>query len=627
MLQVEDRPGDAELVAVALERAGYEIFSHRVEDAQGMREALARQSWDVVIADYHVPGFDAPDSLRLLRDCGEDIPFIVVSASLGESLAVDMMRAGASDYLTKGNLARLVPAVEREVREARERNDRARTKERFELGIQAAQIGTFDYFPQSGKLAWSDICRHHLGLPPDAQPSYDLFLRAIHPDDRGIVHRALQSALLLGDDRRCTLEFRTVGLEGGVVKSVSCLGQLLCDPQGRPAHFTGAMQDISGWKRLEEQFRQAQKLESIGRLAGGVAHDFNNLLTVISGYAHMVIDALSVDDPLRVLVQEISKASDLAATLTRQLLTFSRRQTVDPKKFAINDVVRDLERMIHRLIGEDVELALNLGAEAGSIRADRGSIEQILMNLAVNARDAMPLGGRLKIETGARYEENQPLVALIVSDTGAGMPPEVQSRIFEPFFTTKESGKGTGLGLSMVYGIVKQSNGRIEVESEPGGGTTFTMLFPAVHGETEQAAERVAECPASGAETILLVEDDPALRGLIQQILEEHGYGVLSTANGQEALEIALGPANAVDLVVADAVMPVMGGVELAEKLAIARPGLPLLLMSGYPDRRVVNGSRMLEYIDKPFTAEALLTGLQRVLQPSERAVSQRGHQ
>ncbi len=633
VLVVEDNESDAALIVRLLERAGYEVRSERVEDADQMRAALERQGWDVIIADYRLPGFDAPGALATLQASGQDIPFIVVSGTIGEQLAVAMMKSGAHDYLMKDNLARLAPAVEREIREASSRRehrqaeqDLRKSEERLALAIQATKLGTFDFYPRTGKLISSELAKRHLGLPPDAEISFDTFLRGIHPADVESVREIIQNVLRPGSDGQYAAEFRTVGIDDGIERRLSAWGRAFFDPRGQAVRLIGVSLDITEPKRLEEEFRQAQKLESVGRLAGGVAHDFNNLLTIIRGYADMVLGELPLRHPVRDHVSEISKSAARAADLTRQLLTFSRRNVVESKKVALNDLVRDFEKMLGRLIGEDIHLVLNLDPQAGALRADPGQIEQVIMNLAVNAKDAMPQGGELIIETSRfmvdeRFaQETRSLVApgayvmLSVSDTGVGMSPEARAHVFEPFFTTKEPGKGTGLGLSTVYGIVRQSGGTIWVYSAPGHGTTFRMLFPALEAEQGSNPPAPVEGEPSGKETILLAEDDPGVRKYVREILELHGYAVLETSNGREALELAGRHPGPIHLLLADAVMPEMGGLELSKQFHSARAGVPTLCMSGYTDRAWPQGDIPAGFIQKPFTPAALLTRIRTLL-------------
>jgi CheY-like chemotaxis protein len=381
---------------------------------------------------------------------------------------------------------------------------------------------------------------------------------------------------------------------------------------------------------LEEQFRHAQKMEAVGRLAGGVAHDFNNLLTVINGYSDLLLEGLSTSDPARGHLEEIKRAGERAALLTRQLLAFSRKQILEPKVLDLNGVLDGLDKMLRRLIGEDIELATIRGPELGQVMADPGQIEQILMNLAVNARDAMPQGGKLTIETSNAdlddaYARRHAVVIpgryvmLAVSDTGIGMDAETQSHIFEPFFTTKEKGKGTGLGLATVFGIVKQSRGNIWVYSEPGRGTTFKVYLPQV----KKAAERVqaGQAPGradGGSETILVVEDEESVRALAVRILQKHGYKVLETISVEQALVIGERYRMPIDLLLTDVVMPGMRGPELAERLARSHPEMKVLYMSGYTDNAIVNHGVLAAgtaFLQKPFTPGALARQVREVLQ------------
>ncbi len=395
----------------------------------------------------------------------------------------------------------------------------------------------------------------------------------------------------------------------------------LRDPAGELSGVMGIYADVTQSKQLEEQFRQAQKMEAVGRLAGGIAHDFNNILTVITGYGEMVAEKVGDDPLMSEEMQEILKAADHATILTSQLLIFSRRHVVSRESLDLNSVVAKLERMLRRIIGEDVELVTVAGAALARVRVDAAQVEQVVMNLAINARDAMPEGGRLTIETAnveldAAYgrghigvKEGQ-YVMLAVSDTGKGIPPEVRSRLFEPFFTTKERGKGTGLGLSTVYGIVKQSAGEIWVYSELGKGTTFKIYLPRV-AEDEPLPARAAEpFPVErGEETLLLAEDEPGVRALARDVLRQHGYQVLEALDVNDALRICREHPEPIDLLLTDVVMPVMSGRELAERVAEIRPEIKVLYMSGYTDNIVVSHgvtSIDKEFLQKPFTPRSL---------------------
>ena len=399
---------------------------------------------------------------------------------------------------------------------------------------------------------------------------------------------------------------------------------------GVPVGVQGIARDVTERKRLEEQLRQSQKLEAIGQLAGGVAHDFNNLLTVISGYSDLLLRRLPADGPLKSHVTEIKKAGDRAAGLTRQLLAFSRKQILQPKVLDLNTVVSDLDKMLRRLIGEDVDLHTKTESGLGQVKADPGQIEQVVVNLVVNARDAMASGGKITIETSNvtltqayadQHEQCTPgeYVMLAVSDTGSGIDPAIRGRIFEPFFSTKGPGKGTGLGLSTVYGIVKQSGGNIYAYSEVGKGTAFKIYLPRVDEHTADEVARARVAPAAGGdETILLVEDEAQVRQIAQQILESLGYHVLTAENGEQALTIAAAYAADIHLMITDVVMPQMGGRELDERLTALRRNLRVIYMSGYTDDAIVRHGLMddrLEFIQKPFTPDALARKVRTALE------------
>jgi PAS domain S-box-containing protein len=404
------------------------------------------------------------------------------------------------------------------------------------------------------------------------------------------------------------------------------------DGGGAVAGVRGVSRDLTDRKRLEEQLRHAQKLEAVGRLAGGVAHDFNNIIQAIQGFAALVLDELRPEDPMHADVCEIVRASGRAAALTKQLLAFSRKSIIQLRSLDAGAVIADMQKMLGRIVGEDVEIAIHCGQDLWPIRADVSQLEQALANLVVNARDAMPQGGHLVIETsnvvlgeelGARRPEVKPgpYVMVAIRDDGCGMPPEVQEHLFEPFFTTKRDGRGTGLGLATVYGIVSQMGGFVWVHSEPGRGTTFKLYFPraeSAHGEPAHPPRH--ELPRSVARrtTVLLVEDDASLRRSCRRMLERHGLRVVEAANGGEAL-LHLRGGVAVDVVLTDVVMPLMSGRQLVEEIHKLRAGLPAVFMSGYTDEAVLRHG-VLEastlFVQKPFAVEELLSKLALALCP-----------
>jgi PAS domain S-box-containing protein len=430
-------------------------------------------------------------------------------------------------------------------------------------------------------------------------------------------------------DRELHPHYRNpVCAKDGEERMIAWHNTVLRDPEGRAIGTLSVGEDITDRLELEERLRQAQKMEAVGRLAGGIAHDFNNVLTSIFGYA----DLLAADlppGPQQEDVGEIRNAATRAASLTRQLLAFSRRQVLEPAVLNLNDVIGSIEKMLQRLIGEDIELRTVPDPDLGNTVTDPGQFEQVILNLAVNARDAMPTGGKLTIETAnadlsEQYAEaHQPVipgryVMMAVTDTGGGMTPEVRAQVFEPFFTTKEKGKGTGLGLSTVYGIVKQSGGYIWVYSEPGHGATFKIYLPRVDAPVDTVERRgTPEAPATGTETILLAEDDDLLRPLVRNILEKLGYRVLEAANANAALTMVGAGGEPIHLLLTDVVMPGESGRQLARRLAEIRPTTRVLYISGYTDDAIVHHGMLepgLHYLQKPFTPAALARKVRDVL-------------
>jgi two-component system, cell cycle sensor histidine kinase and response regulator CckA len=448
----------------------------------------------------------------------------------------------------------------------------------------------------------------------------------IHPDDQELVKDAAREARAGGIGRR--IEYRMRRQDGTWCVLESTCNTIL-NASGAVDKLVIVNRDITDRKNLEEQFRQSQKMEAVGRLSGGVAHDFNNLLGVIIGYSEFLQERLDHANPLRSSVDEILKAGKRAASLTRQLLAFSRQQVLDPKVLDLNVIVSDMEKLLRRLIGEDIQLTTRRGKGLGRVRADQGQIEQVVMNLAVNARDAMPGGGQLTIQTEdmvmneafvRRYPypvKPGPYVKLTVTDTGVGMDAGTKARAFEPFFTTKEKGKGTGLGLSTVYGVVKQSGGYIDLDSSPGAGTTFEIYLPRVD---EIASETQASSPIDrldGSETVLVVEDETSLATLVRNALELRGYTVLGATDGMEALSISRQYRASIDLLLTDVVMPGLGGRALAEELARERPEIRIVYISGYTGQGVGQQGPIEPgsfFLPKPFSREDLARKVREAL-------------
>ncbi|HYT91412.1 MAG TPA: PAS domain-containing protein, partial [Gemmataceae bacterium] len=432
----------------------------------------------------------------------------------------------------------------------------------------------------------------------------------------------------LREERPCLVEVLNYRKDGSSFWNALSIAPVR-DASGKTSHFVGVQTDITEFKRLEEQVRQAQKMEAFGQLAGSVAHDFNNLLTIINGYSELLLNMLPVEEPARELVREVLRAGERSAALTRQLLAFGRRQILEPKVLDLNALVRDTEQLLRRVLGEHIELTLSLEPGLGWVKVDRGQIEQVLMNLAVNARDAMPEGGTLRIATGnvvldESYAETHPqvhagwYVMLAVSDTGCGMDESIQARIFEPFFTTKGPGRGTGLGLATVHGIVRQSGGRIEVHSAVGRGTTFKIYLPRVEGASPSAKSSAGlSTRPAGTETVLLVEDEEAVRQLATLALRMSGYTILEAGSGEEAIQLCEQYPGPIHLILTDVVMPRMGGRELVDRLRAIRPELKILYLSGYTDDAMIHRGALeaeAAFLQKPFTTPALTRKVREVL-------------
>ncbi|MBA2670908.1 MAG: PAS domain S-box protein [Gemmatimonadetes bacterium] len=853
LLIVEDNADDALVMLQELRRHGTSVLDRRVQTAAEMRDALATQSWDAILADYSLPSFSAPAALAILKESGQDLPFIIVTGSLGEEVAAECMRAGAHDFICKANLARLAPALEREIRDAGIRRshssaqaERESSHRRFRalvenlptaIGLLAAD-GTISYdSPALSRILGygcdelTGTCAFDLVHPHDREAVVSAFGRSVdapggtgfiehrcrHKDGRWVVMRStaqshledpdigaivvnsqdvtdqksaetalvtrereldtltrngpdiivrldrelrhvfvnhamerftgipshefigrtnremgipedliehlesnVRSVLETGESRTLEFQFDTpLGrrwfqtgiapefgdtrvesvvtytrditdlkvaneatkasesrfralIEGGtdLVYIVSETGEIMyvspsvertlgysvderrgrqifelfhpgdreearmllaeqasgsgkniearvrvrhADDSWRVVEIAGRshlqdphigglvihVRDVTKRMELENELRHAQKMEAVGRLAGGVAHDFNNLLTVISGNAQMALGDLPPSHPSREELEEIGHAAERATELTQQLLAFSRRQVLDPRDLDLSQHMSEMKKMLLRLVGEDIQVVSDLVEEGATVRADPGQLEQVVMNLVVNARDAMPTGGQLKIQTrlvsidepglriGSEILPEGAYVQLSVTDAGHGMDEKTISQIFDPSFTTKEATKGTGLGLSTVYGIVKQSGGAVGVLSEPGKGTTFCVYLPrvaVVASSQRQSQKLVPAAPRSNGSTVLLVEDDENVRSLLRKMLTRWSYSVLEARDGQEAVDLSSSYAGEIDLLITDVVMPAVSGPEAARRIVMQRPGIRVLFMSGYTD-------------------------------------------
>ena len=624
ILLLEDNDADAELVEVELRRAELDFTARRVVTRPDFERALREFHPDIIVSDHQLPQFSGVAALELARARAPHAPFILLTGSLDEETAVEYMKAGAADYILKGRLTRLGPAVrgalerERMKRQLREREEYFKSLIEQAMDIiavldadGAVRYASPSVLPLLGYGAEELVGRHIFDLvhPDDVEPAMRVFAE-------GVATR--QGGRLLG------LQVRH---KDGTYRSLEAIGRyLLDDPVVRGVVINA--RDVTERRSLERQLLQAQKMEAVGRLAGGIAHDFNNVLTAIFGYVDLLLDGLPTLSPLRPDIEEIRRAAERAAGLTRQLLAFSRKQVLQTRTLDLNELLTDIDKLLRRLLGEDIDIVTKLDPRLGAVRADWGQLEQVVVNLAVNARDAMPGGGRLTIETRnaeldeAYTRQHVPVrpgryVMFALSDTGTGMSPETMAHMFEPFFTTKEAGKGTGLGLATVYGIVKQSGGYVWCYSELGHGTTFTVYLPRVDEPVDPLPVRVAARSTRGSETVLVVEDEPGLRALTRRLLEKHGYTVLEAATADAAAALARDYPGPIHLLLADVVLPGGSGRALADALLSQRAGVRVLFMSGYTEDAIVHRGVLASntpFLHKPFSADTLTAKVREVL-------------
>ena len=606
ILHLEDSPLDAELIRERLQRDGVRCNIRYASGREGFERALMEGTFELILCDYNLPDYDGLEALRHVRATLPDTPVIIISGTVGEAEAVNCLHAGATDYVLKGRIERLVPAVTRAFRDADERRVRARAEEALRQRERRLS-SIYD--------AVADVLVY-LEIEPDGgyrvMSVNRTFTQATGLPGNCVVGKRLEG-LLSGDqldavlarcdesvrERRIVRWEQTAERDGDAVIGEVSLAPVF-DDAGICSHLVAAVHDVTEQRRLEGMLRQAQKMESVGLLAGGIAHDFNNLLTVINSLAEFALEEIPAEQPqLQADLREIGAAGARAAALTRQLLAFSRKQLLQPRHIDLNGVVADLGGFLRRLLGEDITITIAVADRPVTVLADVSQIEQVITNLAVNSRDAMPTGGTLTFgtrlieiaETGRRSSglEVPPgrYAVLEIRDTGTGMDEATRRRIFEPFFTTKGPTKGTGLGLATVYGIVQQSNGCIDVESAVGAGTCFTIYLPYVQEGSDAACAADART-RGGREAILVVEDVGEVRALVARTLSAQGYEVLAAASGEEAVRLVEGRDEPVHLVLTDVVMPGMGGRELAQHLQRIRPGIKVLYMSGYTDDVII---------------------------------------
>jgi PAS domain S-box-containing protein len=628
-LIVEDNEIDAALLLRELRR-GYDLISNRVQTPEDMRAALEEQAWDVVISDYSMPRFSAPEALALIKEKGLDLPFIIVSGTVGEETAVAAMRAGAHDFMPKGSLGRLLAVIEREVREVANRAERQKVREQLKASERRYRnvvdlMQEAIWIHRDGTIVFANPAAAKLfgAGAPDLLIGRSIF-SLVHPDD---MRSARERTRLTLDEQKPIpiVDLRFVGLDGQT--RTAALHALPMVQDGK-IHSLVCARDVTALRQAEAQLHQAQKMESVGQLTGGIAHDFNNLLTVVIGSLDLALGRVQGD--AHTLVDSALRASERGAAMVRQLLAFSRQQALLPETLSFNDLVTGMGDLLQRTLGENIEVEMKTATGLWPARADKGQLESALLNLAINARDAMPGGGKLTIETANAhldedYAAGQAEVTpgdyamLAVTDTGTGMPPEVIARACEPFFTTKAVGKGTGLGLSMIYGFAKQSGGHLKIYSEVGHGTTIRLYLPrVVCGDAVAAAPReAAQEHPRGGETILVVEDDADVRAFVVMQLGLLGYRVIEAANGKQAQQI-IESDHPIDLLFTDMVIPGgMTGGQLAANAKRLRPQVKALFTSGYTETAVAHQGKLdpgTHFLQKPFRRQDLAVKIREAL-------------
>lgn len=632
VLIVEDSENDAVLLARHIKRGDYDIRYTRVDNAESMNTALDELSWDIVISDYSMPSFNGLTALKLFQMKGLDIPFIIVSGTIGEEIAVEAMKAGAHDYVMKGNLTRLIPAIQRELQEAEGRRKRKhaedallesedRYRKLFEDSKDAIYICTVD-----GKFL--DINQAGVDLLGYASKE-ELLKTNIDQDiyfDQEVRDRTKEIIRTQGFIKDFEQSLKR---KDGQLVFVLETTTPVCDSQGNVVIFRGILRDITKQKQLEQQFIQAQKMESIGTLAGGIAHDFNNILGIILGYTNLLKERRDKPKKFMEGIKAINQSVERGAALVNQILTFARKTSVSFEPVNLAFVAKELISMLNQTFPKVIKIQGVFPKRIPDIYADRTQIHQVLLNLCVNARDAMPRGGQITLKTEIRtmdqVKERFPTadqnsyVCLSVSDNGKGMDDATRLRVFDPFFTTKEEGKGMGLGLSVVYGVVQAHHGFVEVESKAGHGTTFRIYFPTLTLKKNilDSVKQKKPSTTNGTETILFVEDEELLSSMVRHILESKGYTIYAAKNGQEALALFKQHRNKIALVLMDLNLSEKTGVEEIEYFKSLNPNIKVVFASGYfeaDSKLVLSQAGAKAFIQKPFTLDNFLQTLRSVL-------------
>ncbi|WP_404783818.1 response regulator [Altericista sp. CCNU0014] len=635
VLIVEDCEDDMLLILRELRRGGYDVHHVRVETPNTLQDALEQHAWDIVISDYTMPAFNALDALKILQSKRLDLPFLIVSGTIGEETAVAAMKAGAQDYLLKGNLARLVPAVERELRESEERQKRhsaeqalAISEDRFKTLCASAPLGIFHCDARGKNVYVNPRWQEISGLSIEESLG-DVWLQAIHPDDRD---SAIESWQRTVSQRESWVSEHRLLTPQGEVRWVRTLVSPMYSTQGQFLGHVGTAEDITEKKQLEAQFLRAQRLESLGTMASGIAHDLNNVLTPILGIVELLpLKVPDMDEQTQQLIEILGTNTHRGADLVKQILSFTRGVEGKPTNTQVSHLLWEIHKIIRQTFPKTIEVSTELPQDLWQIAADATALHQVFMNLCVNARDAMPNGGTLYItaenleidEHYARMHLDAQVgsyVVVTIADTGTGIPPKILDRIFDPFFTTKEIGKGTGLGLSTVLGIVKSHRGSIDVHSELGKGTQFKVYLPATETAEEEAVVNT-EPPLGRGELILVVDDEVAVQEITQATLEAYCYKVVTANNGIEAIALYAERKDEISVVLIDLMMPELDSITAIRTLRKLNPQVQIIAMSGLVTHESV-AKTMREgiqaFLAKPFTAPELLNLLPQLCDPKK---------
>ena len=631
VLLVEDSPDDATLVLRELRRGGFAVEYVQVQTPNDFTAQLARGPWDVVISDFGLPAFSGLEALRLLRATGTDLPFILVSGTIGDEVAVEAMRAGAQDYLLKDRLTRLTSAVQRELRDAAIRNERRiaeRTRRederRFRLLVESVRALPWEATLDGRVQYVGPQAEHLLGYPLEQWYEGGFWARTVHADDLPNVLAILEAAMARNERAECTYRMRHadgtwrwfLDVATGVTTEQGTRlmrGFLIDVTQAREAEEQRAQAE-NARRSLEQQLFHAQKIEAIGTLAGGIAHDFNNILTSVTGFSELLERTLEPEHRGRRYVGGILQAAKRAQDLVRQILTFSRRQEPQVRAIQVEDIAEEAVNLLRASIPATITVVFDPEPDLPPVAADPGQIHQVVMNLGTNAFHAMEAtGGTITIVVSACDLAGAPGIELLVRDTGCGMPEAVRKRIFEPFFTTKPTGQGTGLGLAVVHGIIEGHRGTISVDSREGVGTTFRIRLPATGAPRLESTSPDAPIPSGQGQDVLLIDDEDQIRQMGGELLEALGYTATTCASGHAGLALLRSGSARFAVVITDLTMPGMTGVALAEEIAALDPTLPVILSSG--DLRANEQANLprsvRKLLAKPYTLRALAETLE----------------